>query len=120
VAVSEPFFAMRNNHVSGCGEPPLVRNEAPGRYYGYFENAYGEQWVFVYDRANKTAELRGGDVGRGQVFQVVGGRAPGLVLGQEEAHWLRAGWSAATGERDSEDVVQAFQPDGGPESGSKA
>ena len=46
----EPFFAMRNIHGSDAGEPPICLNDGAGKYYGYFENFFGEQWVFVYDR----------------------------------------------------------------------
>jgi hypothetical protein len=45
----EPLFIMRNHHVADSGQSPAVNDEGPGKYHGYFENAYGEQWVFVYD-----------------------------------------------------------------------
>ena len=36
-------------HSASCGKPPSV--EADGsKYFGYFENQYGEQWVVEYDR----------------------------------------------------------------------
>ncbi len=97
--MSTPFFVMRNNHMIGCGEPPAFTNEAPGRYHGYFENSYGEQWVFVYHRAGKKGELRGGDAGWEQVFEVIDGQARGVILGQDEIRWLQACWVAATAER---------------------
>jgi hypothetical protein len=44
-------FAAHNNHDPRCGRPPRPRNTAnPGLYYGYFENRYGEQIVFIFDR----------------------------------------------------------------------
>ncbi len=55
-------FAAHNNHTPHCGLPPQVRNiDNPGLYYGYFENGYGEQFVFVFDRATKTGTIYGGD-----------------------------------------------------------
>ena len=48
-------FAASNNHDGRCGSPPRIRNtDNPGLYYGYFENRYGEQFVFTYDRATGT------------------------------------------------------------------
>ncbi len=36
-----------------------------GLYYGYFENRYGEQFVFTFDRATGTGTVSGGDLGWG-------------------------------------------------------
>jgi hypothetical protein len=97
--MSVPFFAMRNIHGNDAGEPPIIRNDAAGKYYGYFENFYGEQWVFTYDRETKTAELRGGDAGWQNVFPVTEGRAHGVILGLNELQWLQTCWMAVTGKR---------------------
>jgi hypothetical protein len=57
-------FAAHNNHDPSCGPPPRVRNtDNPGQYYGYFENRYGEQFVFTFDRATATVTVSGGDLG---------------------------------------------------------
>ena len=92
----QPFFTMHNKHVPACGTPPAVSNDESSCYFGYFKNAHGEQWVFVYDHRNKRGELRGGDVGWDTAHPVEGGRVPGLILGAEEQEWLRACWKAAT------------------------
>jgi hypothetical protein len=56
-------FAAHNNHHERCGPPPRLRNTAnPGLYYGYFENRYGEQFVFIFDRATRTGTVSGGDL----------------------------------------------------------
>jgi hypothetical protein len=56
-------FAAHNTHYERCGAPPRLRNtDNPGLYYGYFENRYGEQFVFVFDRATKTGTVSGGDL----------------------------------------------------------
>ena len=49
----------------------------------------------MYDRVDKTGELRGGDLGWDTVLPVRDGRAS-LVLGEAEALWLRACWTAPT------------------------
>ena len=71
-------FAAHNNHSPQCGLPPRVRNiDNPGLYHGYFENRFGEQFVFVFDRATKTSTVAGGDVGWGQgVHSRAAGRGP--------------------------------------------
>ena len=92
----EPFLLIRNNHYDSCGVPPAMSNDEPGKYYGYFENKYCEQWVFIYDRASRRGELRGGDAGWGRVFEVIDGRPVDLILSQDEAQWLAACWEAVT------------------------
>ena len=57
-------FAAHNTHDEPCGAPPRLRNTAnPGLYYSYFENRYGEQFVFTFDRATLTGTVSGGDLG---------------------------------------------------------
>ena len=57
-------FAAHNNHDPSCGRPPRLRNTAdPGLYHGYFENRYGEQFVFTFDRTTGTGTVPGGDFG---------------------------------------------------------
>lgn len=60
------FFAAHNNHGERCGRPPRLRNtNNPGLYHGYFENRYGEQFIFVFGRTTKTGRVSGGDLGWG-------------------------------------------------------
>src|SRR5207249_1838659 len=59
-------FAAHNAHHERCGAPPrLCNTDNPGLYYGYFENRYGEQFVFTFDPATGTGMVSGGDLGRG-------------------------------------------------------
>ncbi len=59
-------FAANNTHSGRCGAPPRLRNtDNLGLYHGYFENRYGEQFVFTFDRATKTGTVSGGDLGWG-------------------------------------------------------
>ncbi len=60
-------FAAYNTHHERCGAPPRLRNtDNPGLYHGYFENRYGEQFVFTFDRATGTGVVSGGDLGWGE------------------------------------------------------
>src|SRR4051812_37175557 len=70
IVMSTPFFQIWNMHNASCGEPPTITNEPSNKYYGYFQNRFGEQWVFVYDPERKIGELRGGDIGWGTVVVV--------------------------------------------------
>ena len=95
--MSEPLLRIRNHHVGACGDPPIINGDDPALYVGYFENAFGEQWVFTYNRDTKRGELRGGDAGWNTTFEVVGPTVMGLILSREEATWLGSCWRAATG-----------------------
>ena len=60
-------FTAHNTHHERCGAPPRLRNtDNPGLYYGYFENRYGEQFVFTFDRVTGTGTVSGGDLGWGE------------------------------------------------------
>ena len=62
-ADAELVFSAQNNHTSRCGEPPRMRTtDNPRLYHGYFENCYGEQFVFTFDQAAKTGTILGGDL----------------------------------------------------------
>ena len=88
--MSEPLLKLRNHHLPASGDPPIVDGEAGNNYIGYFENPFGEQWIFTFDRETGTAILRGGDVGWNEQFDVSDGIAGDLILGQEEQLWLQA------------------------------
>ena len=57
-------FAADNTHHERSGAPPrLCNTDNPRLYNGYFENRYGEQFVFTFDRATRTGTVSGGDLG---------------------------------------------------------
>jgi hypothetical protein len=93
--MSEPLLRIRNHHSPSCGDPPIVGSDDPEVYIGYFENQYGEQWIFLYHRGTGKAELRGGDVNWNTVHEVKGGVVQGLLLNAEERAWLQACFRAA-------------------------
>jgi len=85
-----------NQHSTHCGTPPSISNEPPALYVGYFENRYGEQWIFTFDRPTGEARLWGGDIGWDDVRTVRDGRVEGLILAEEEIAWLQACWKAVS------------------------
>ena len=91
----EPLLTIRNRHSPACGDPPIVNEEDRDTYIGYFENPFGEQWIFTLDRESGKATLRGRDVGWNTELEVVDGRVADVILGKEEQLWLQACWSAA-------------------------
>ena len=88
-AMSDPLLQIRNHHSLACGDPPIVNGDDPNVYLGYFENAFGEQWVFSFDRATRESELRGGDIGWNTVHEVRDGEVGALVLSVDESAWLQ-------------------------------
>lgn len=93
------ILTIYNNHSANCGEPPRLDNTDRSKYYGYFQNEYGEQWLFEYDHETGTGTLRGSDAGWEQNYEVVDGHAPGLILNASERKWLAACWDAAAPQR---------------------
>ena len=82
------FFIMKNKHGENCGIPPVIINEKSNEYFSYYDNEFGEQWVFIFNRETKMAELLGGDVGWDNVFQVKNGNVAEFILSQNEKEWL--------------------------------
>ncbi len=95
--MSEPLLRICNHHALECGDPPIVNSDDPNIYVGYFENPFGEQWVFTYNRETAAAELRGGDIGWNIAIPVQNGVAHDLNLGAAEKSWLSACWAACCG-----------------------
>ena len=91
-AGSSRLLQIDNVHGADSGQPPTLD---ASDYLGYFENSHGEQWVFVGDRAKKTATLWGGDAGWAMCYQITANQmVPDLVLNREEAWWLVTCWAA--------------------------
>ena len=49
--MSAPMLTIHNGHSAACGIPPAVSTEAADLSIGYFENRYGEQWIFGSHRS---------------------------------------------------------------------
>ena len=93
--MSDPLLKIKNNHSLSCGDPPIVNSDISNRYIGYFENAFGEQWIFTMDRETGRADLYGGDVGWNTKLEVIDGNVADVILGSAEQLWLTACWIAA-------------------------
>jgi DNA processing protein len=98
--VHPALFSVGNHHAPEAGGPPQIRDTSPDEYRGYFENAFGEQAIFVYDRITRGAKLYLGDAGWDNAFEVRDGYVVGLLLNEAEQLWLQACWKAATMERE--------------------
>lgn len=66
-------FAVDNHHVASCGDiPSAVAEELrTSSFRSYFENKYGEQWIFYYNRGTQQITVRGGDCGWASVMHPV-------------------------------------------------
>lgn len=93
------LFSVVNKHSAGCGEPPQINGNEPGKYYGYFENEYGEQSIFVYDYETETGTLYMGDAGWEESITITEETRSDLILSEVEGLWLGACWLAATASR---------------------
>jgi hypothetical protein len=92
---SLPTLAVIPNfHKTFVAPYPVKPNST---YFGYFENCYGEQWVFTYNYETDRAVLSGGDVSwKEYPVEALGTAAHvDLVLNREEHAWLQACWGAA-------------------------
>jgi hypothetical protein len=78
--------------------------ERPGRYLGYFENKFGEQFVFLHEDGELEATVFGGDVDwEARRVRDAGGLPDvgDLVLNEEERAFLTACWIATAWRRES-------------------
>ncbi len=83
----ERLLEIGNSHVADCGSPPSL--DATDKYVGYFENPFGEQWVFIGDRKTGKAVVRGGDVGWERETEISFDRpCPDMVLDEAEKLWV--------------------------------
>jgi len=86
------LFHVRNKQSASSGQPPSIDGNTPNRYHAYFENAQGEQLIFIYDREADTGTLYHGDLGWNEPRPVLDGKCPSVVLDEAETMWLRACW----------------------------
>ena len=97
--MSDPLLTIRNNHAASCGDPPIASAEDSSTYIGYFQNCFGEQWIFTYDQNTDVAVLRGGDIGWNTAHAVIDGTAEDLILNADERSWLQACWNSSAAQR---------------------
>jgi hypothetical protein len=83
--------------------PVPVIEERPGRYLGYFENTFGEQFVFVHEDGEPDAVVFHGDVDWDPHRVTDAGGLPDvgdLILNREEWAFLVACWIATAWRRE--------------------
>jgi hypothetical protein len=98
-AVTDRLLDLTNHHPATA---PVIE-QRPGRYIGYFENAFGEQLVFVHDDGEADATLYAGDVDwePRRVSEANGLPDVGdLILNREERAFLCACWIATAWRRE--------------------
>lgn len=90
------IFSVGNKHKATSGQAPQIDGNIKGKYYGYFENEYGEQIIFVYDYTIKSGIVWMGDAGWEKSYKVIDGLVPELNLSDREETWLQVCWNTAT------------------------
>jgi hypothetical protein len=84
---NERLLEIDNRHFASCGPPPTL--DARNKYVGYFENPYGEQWVFIGDPETGEAVIRGGDIGWAAEHKVsLKDPCPKIILNDAERMWI--------------------------------
>jgi len=85
------LFAVSNRHVlaDGSGPSPFIDGDAHGDYHSYFENASGDQSIFVHRRGSGETLVYSGDAGWA-AFPVKANKVIGLVLSPDEELWVQA------------------------------
>lgn len=91
---SKLVLKITNGHVKSCGNPPAIQSR-PGLYISYFENRHGEQAIYTYDKATKVALVYCADAHWEHPYEVVLGKALGLVLDEQEQLWVRVCWEVS-------------------------
>jgi hypothetical protein len=95
----EQRLHLTNHH----GVPAPAIQERPGRYIGCFENAFGEQLVFVHDDGEPDATLFHSDVDwePRRVSDASGlPNVEDLILNREERAFVRGCWIATAWRRE--------------------
>ena len=84
-----PLLRVSNHHATSAGCPPSFDGDTPMRYHSYFENAYGEQSIFVHDATTGQSVVWCGDAGW-EPHPVRDQHVEGILLTPEELAWVRA------------------------------
>ena len=94
----DSVFSAKNRHNAEAGRLPVEAREGNGQYRAYYENQYGEQLVFVYDRDAGQAVLYHGDMDwePQPVREVSGVIIVPVILDTLEREWLSICWKTAT------------------------
>lgn len=87
------ILTIRNRHRQpGPDLQPIVGQDC---YVSYFENAHGNQWIFVRPHGADGAVLYG-STADWRPYEVDGQVAPELDLDEHERSWLRTAWDTSS------------------------
>ena len=103
VFLSNTILVVCNSHIPMDNSPPCLKN-APGHYLSYFENEYGEQWLFSHERGTDTFALTGGDVGWESISDL-----SELVLNTPEQSWVVACLWASGLQESGKQAIEIFE-----------
>jgi hypothetical protein len=96
--MNEKILTVLNRHVDDCGTPPSFSDELLNKkYVSYFQNHYGEQWVFLGD-GKDGGVLYGGEVDWEGLPVTLKKPYPATLLNAEEQVWLISCLMVSTGE----------------------
>ncbi len=59
--LTDNVFTIENNHIKSSGKFPSI--DTKGKYLGYYENTFREQFIFIGNQKSQTASIYGGDLG---------------------------------------------------------
>jgi len=92
---SNKLLQVYNLHSEKCGFPPVI--DVKCRYVSYFENVYGEQWVFLGDKKLDKATIYCGEGGWGNPIELSADKlCPNIPLNDLEKNWIVLSWAAMT------------------------
>ena len=95
-SVNDPIFVVpRTSSTDWIGGANLDRTTV--KYAAYWENDNAEKLVFFVDEARKPWLIHS-DCGNDPI-RLEDGRAPGILLADEEKMWLAACWKASEWKR---------------------
>ena len=94
--MKQTIMSIDNHHVESCGIPPVI-NADEWDYIGYFENEYGEQFIFL--SKDDESFLYCGDAGWDTLYKIEEyGDVPGLTMHNCELIWVVNCWVARFGD----------------------
>lgn len=95
----EKITTIYNQHIEDCGSPPSIQFEEY-EYVSYFENAHGEQSIFLFDADKMEVIVYVADAGWDNPVKIPGsdlvkngspeGISQGIVPSEAEIKWLQA------------------------------
>lgn len=95
----EKITTIYNQHIEDCGSPPSIQAKEY-EYVSYFENAHGEQSLFLFDADKMEVIVYIADAGWENPIEIPGsalvdnssseGIGQGIVPSEPEIKWLQA------------------------------